>query len=248
MRIPRRRLLAASLVAVLVAGCGTSGSDPVDEEPEGTDPGTEEPAPDPDDDDPGSSPGEPDGGFAVSIDGPVIELRQGDGEDVHRWTLEGSGTFHSFLVHPDGAPDTIDVVAVVLEGERPVLFHVYARPGGESGIAEFPEHLQPLHEVDTGPPVIAWTPDGRSLVWTEASGAAMVLRAVGWQDGPGTGRSADDNASFTLDAPGGAHVDGFEVISASTWTLILRGGGSDEPTEVPVERQADGALALPGAR
>lgn len=248
MRPQRRTLAAASLLVVVLAACGTTDPDPAAEEPGGSPPETVEPAPNPPAEDPGNGPGEGDDGFVVTIDGPAIELRQRDGEHVHEWALGDGETFHSFLVHPNGTADTIDVAALALYGERPVLLHVYARPGGESGIAEFPGHLQPAHEVDAGPPVFAWTPDGRSLVWTEPSGDAMVLRSVGWEDGPGTGRPADDNASFALDAPGGAHVDGFEVTAEAAWTLILRGGGSNEPIEIPIERQGDGGLALPPGR
>lgn len=181
-------------------------------------------------------------------DGDTIELSLEDGETIHRWTLGDGETFHTFLVHPDASSDTVDVVAVVLDGERPLLRHVRARPEGASAIAQFPEHLQPSHEVDTGPPVLAWTPDGRSLVWTEPSGDSMVLRVVGWENGPETGNPADDNATLVLDVPGGGQVDGFEVSSDSSWTLLLRGGGSSEPIALPVERQPDGALALPPAR
>jgi hypothetical protein len=100
--------------------------------------------------------------------------------------------------------------------------------------------------VDASPPAFGWTPDARSIVWTETTGEDLVLRTVGWEDGPGTGRPADDNASFVLDLPADAHLDGFEVTEDGRWILLLR-DGTGGLHEVPMERQADGALAIPAA-
>ncbi len=237
MRRPCRILPVAALVAVLIGACATTpvadpGGDPAASTPaEGSaDPTHERHAE----------------GITVRIDGGTsLELILRQDEIVHRWSLEHGETFHSLLVHPDASTDTVDVVVLVLDGERPLLRHVSARPGGASAIAQFPDHLQPSHEVDTGPPALAWTPDGRSLVWTEPSGDSMILRVVGWENGPAVDHPADDHLVLAPDVPGGAQVDGFEVTSESSWRLILRGGGSNEPITVPAERQPDGALALP---
>jgi hypothetical protein len=181
----------------------------------------------------------------VRLDGATLEIRLADGGLVHGWTLEGE-TFHSYLVRPGAPAGSLDVVALALAGERPVLYHVSARPDGSSVLATFPDHLQPAHVVDASPPAFGWTPDALSLVWAETTGEDLVLRTVGWDDGPGTTRPADDNASFVLDLPADAHVDGFEITEDGRWILLLRDGVGGLH-EVPMERQADGALAIPAA-
>jgi predicted small lipoprotein YifL len=185
-------------------------------------------------------------GLDARLTGPAtLEVLGADGTVSHGWTLHDGETFHAILVRPAATADGLDVVAVVLQGERPVLHHASVRAGSAT-LAAFPDHLQPAHVVDAAPPAIAWTPDALSLVWTETTGEDLVLRTVGWDDGPGTGRDADDNASFVLELPPDARVDVFEVGDDGTWTLLLR-DGTAEPHEVRIGRQTDGALALPPA-
>jgi hypothetical protein len=260
-----RLVIALSLTAVLAA-CGVDASPagaPADVPDAVADPDAQpdavaEPAPEPDGlDDPtdGLDPNDGDLGqvedleidLVVRIDGATLEIRDEAraGALVHGWTLEGE-IFHSYLVRPDAAVGSLDVVALALAGERPVLYHVSARPDGAAVLAAFPDHLQPAHEVDASPPAFGWTPDAHSIVWTETTGEELVLRTVGWDDGPGTGHPADDNASFLLDLPADAHLDGFEVTDDGRWILLLR-DGTGGLHEVPMERQADGALAIPAA-
>jgi hypothetical protein len=182
-------------------------------------------------------------GVDVRLTGPAtLEVLGADGSVTHGWTLPDGETFHAILVRPGATVDGLDVVAVALQGERPVLYHASVR-AGTARLAAFPDHLQPAHVVDAAPPAIAWTPDALSLVWTETTGEDLVLRTVGWDGGPGTGRHSDDNASFVLELPSDARVEGFEVGDDGTWTLLLR-DGTTEPHEVRVGRQTDGALAL----
>jgi hypothetical protein len=258
-----RLVIALSLTAVLAA-CGVDASPagaPADvpdavAEPDAQPDTVAEPHAEPDElDDPtdGLDPSDGELGeveeleidLVVRIDGSTLEIRDDarDGVRVHGWTLEGE-TFHTYLVRPDAPAGSLDVVALALAGERPVLYHVSARPDGAAVLAAFPDHLQPAHVVDASPPAFGWTPDARSLVWTETTGEDLVLRTVGWEDGPGTGRPADDNASFVLDLPADAHLDGFEVTEDGRWILLLR-DGTGGLHEVAMERQADGALAIP---
>jgi hypothetical protein len=250
MRSSRSLLVLLTLVAVLTA-CGTEATPVL----------SDAPTPDPDltaasdgdavpadADEAELAEPDPDGPAATTpevwMDGATIEVLAADGTVAHGWTLHGDETFHSFLVRPGGTADVLDVVAVALQGERPILYHLSVRPGAAAALAAFPEHLQPAHEIDASPPVIAWTPDASSVVWTETTGEDLTLRTVGWDDGPGTGRQADDNASFALDLPVDAHVDGFELPEDGRWILLLR-DGVGEVHEVTMERQADGALAIP---
>ena len=264
-------VVAVTVAAVLAAGCGNAitpeleASEPAaatDEAPEDDLPADAEESPAPADASEPDGSSEPEGApepddapddapegavtsFDVRIDDDTIEVVRSDGGVAHAWTLPADAVFHSVLVHPDAAAGNLDAVAIALHGERPVLYHVSVRADADAGaLVAFPDHLQPAHEVDAAPPTLAWTPDARSLVWTEPSGDGVALRTVGWDDGPGTGRTADDNASFLLDVAGGVDVDGFEPIDATTWTLVLRDSQPGDPIEVRMERQGDGALAL----
>ena len=234
MRSPSLPLpLSLVLAAALSVGCGTTATPDI----EVTEPVAAT------DDAPAEDEHDPIPGLEVRIDGAVIEVVHDDGAVAHAWTLPGDATFHAFLVRPEAAAGTLDAVAIALHGERPVLYHVSVRTEVGAMVA-FPDHLQPAHEVDAAPPALAWTPDADSLVWTEPSGNEVALRTVGWDEGPGTGQPADDNASFILEVPGGVDVDGFEPIDATTWTLLLRDSQPGEPIEVRLERQGDGALTL----
>lgn len=263
MRPALRLSLTATALSLLLAGCGaavTAASAPddagADAGPDATataTPDTAEVAPDDLDpqDDPRTAAQAPTvtvqdaaAGFDVHLDGSRLEVMRSDGTGSHGFELAAGEIFHSFTVRPGSSAGEPDVVVMTLRGERPVLYALTVR-ATDAVLEAFPDHLQPAHEVDAAPPALGWTPDGRSLVWAEPTGEGVVLRTVGWDDGPGTGRPADDNASFALDAPADVRVDGFEVTDGS-WTLLLRPGAGGDPIEVRIERQNDGALALPG--
>ena len=240
MRRTRRTFATLSILVALAVGLAACGTD-TDEDLE--DPGGSDSPEDPAEDTPDGEEG-PDGDdIEVRLSDSTLELLVDGGELAAEFTLD-DGVFHSFLVTADSTPNNFDAAVLALHGERPVFWHL-SWDGVTASLDEFPDHLQPAHEVDASPPTFAFTPDGRSLVWTEPIGAGVVLRSVGWDDGPGTGNPADDNASFELDAPADVHVDGFEPIDDTTWILLLRNGAGSDPIELEVERQADGALALP---
>lgn len=99
-----------------------------------------------------------------------------------------------------------------------------------------------------------WAPDGRHLAWVETTGSDWTLQTIGWADGPGTGRTSDDNAGFGLSLEPSAEVTAArwtgwssadEPAGPTTGTLVIEVAAGPD-VEVAIERQADGALALPG--
>lgn len=101
-----------------------------------------------------------------------------------------------------------------------------------------------------------WAPDGRHVAWLEfhareaAGGDPATLVTAGYVEGAarlGTGRPADDNAAFDLgDLPGGVlqywRWDTVDGVTATGWLYANDGDGTS--LVVPVQRQADGALAI----
>jgi hypothetical protein len=152
----------------------------------------------------------------------------------------------------------VDLTAVLLLATEGGPEYVALRlVDGEVEVTPFPGHLGIGTDADYGAlqaPV--WSPDGRHLAWTErsASDGSVTLRTIGWDDGPGTGRPVDDNASFELDTGGEDLVvadwswEATDEDGTATGQLLLRprDGASVRPFGLPVERQGDGALAVTG--
>jgi hypothetical protein len=102
-----------------------------------------------------------------------------------------------------------------------------------------------------------WSPDGTSLAWIERGGEQIVLRTIGWDEGPGTGSRASDNAQFEIEVPGvtdPVHVgltdwtwtEGMGMDTAGLLHLTVRDHFDiTRAYGLPIERQGDGALALP---
>src|SRR5690606_3559682 len=103
---------------------------------------------------------------------------------------------------PGGTVSDFDAI-VLFGGEGGSRFSHLRVRGGEATLTELPEQYQPnarILEVPTRP---AFAPDGRHVAWVEMpedeQAPGPTLRTIGWtDDGPGTGRPADDNAAFDL--------------------------------------------------
>ncbi len=272
-RAPGRRsraALAAMLsLALLVTACGdadvaepASGTDAADDSPAGQadEPDADEASEDAtlDDvahDDAGedatASPdasGSPSGadtaaGLSLSVDDDRLTVTAADGSTMVSIDLPGAEDerFVTAAVRPEPTDHDLDAVVATARDQHVYLHHL-AVADGEAHLTGFPEHLQP-HTAQPATFEIVWTPDGDSLVWTEPDAATAALRSVGWDGGPGTGERADDNATFSLDLPAEVRIDDITVVRDGRWTLELVDG--DESFELTMERQADGALALP---
>jgi hypothetical protein len=92
---------------------------------------------------------------------------------------------------------------------------------------------------------VVWSPDGGSVAWLDQTPEGTTLRTVGWDDGPGTGRRADDQAGFGAEGlPSGAMLDDWVAIDGSRSLIRATMADSTEGWYgIPMERQADGALA-----
>jgi hypothetical protein len=271
-RAPRPRhplpAFAALLVgAALLAGCGTAEgtADAIPSEPAAaSDDTTSEPVANDDASDTPAEPtsettgpatdaaadtdeGEPAGASGrldVELDGTDLRVVDAEGARILGWSLptEQGEVFHALLSRPEVPTGEVDAVVVTIRGEVPRLWHLRVLAGEDGALLPFPEHLQPQSEMEAVISV-SWTPDAGSLLWTEPTSDGVTLRTVGWQEGPGTGRTADDHASFPLELPADATVDGTLVEADGTWTVsLLDGIGAWH--ELTMVRQADGALVL----
>ncbi len=248
----RRRLTLLSLVAgatLTLTACGGAATDPA------ASPGTSEPAaPATPTEDAGApatpdtqpAPGAEDTAIDVRPEGQELVLTAGSSTTI-LWTLpdEGESVFRSAAVRPGSTADDLTVV-VVTSAEGTYDLRWLAVVDGQPGeLTLFPEAYRIAADAGTmaDAPTLVWSPDGRSIAWLEPGEGGPTLRTVGWADGPGTGDTADDNASFVLDGvPADAH--------AVAWTdegdtIDLRVETADGMAYTAVmERQADGALAL----
>lgn len=272
----RRRaphLVGLLLIGVLAAACGNTADaaapsgpetpdteapadvieEPGDPEPDAPiDPDLSDHAPGPDGDD------APEGDAATGVltlafDEQTLAVAGADGGELFAWELassRGEEVTH-VAVRPGASATDLDAVVTVLRGEVPFLYQLTVRDGRDAAFGEVPAHLQPQDVIEA---VIAptFTPDGASVLWTEPTGDGVTLRSFGWDDGAGTGRTADDNASFALDLPADIGITGFHLAgddtagaSATAWTVLFT-DGIGRVHGLDMVRQADGALALVG--
>lgn len=225
--------------------------DPTDEDADDTSDATT----DPDDaDDPDTSeeaPGVEDEGDAATtrlttdFDADEVSVLAADGSTLARLAVPDAqlDSFDDVVVRPGATATELDAIVVVLRGEVFRLYHLEVVDGETVELTEVPDHLQP-QDVMESTMTLRWTPDADSVLWTEPTPEGVTLRSFGWEDGPGTDRPADDNAAFALDLPADVSIDGFEVLGDDRWTVQLI-DGLGTAHELQMERQADGALALP---
>lgn len=269
-RLPLRQGPALLLVGILITACGAqaqpASDTPTDaseqaaadggDVPEGSSDGedaatddTDVAAPDSSSED-GADEAPGDGTIDVTIDGRELAVLSASGEVIFTETLAEDAddafqnVFHAIAVRPGATATDLDAIVATTRGEVAHLHHLRVRDGTDVSLERIPEHLQPQDVMESSI-VLGWTPDADSVVWTEPTSDRPVLRTFGWDDGPGTGRKADDNATFALDLPMDVVLDGFEVDADDSWTVLLT-DGTGTTHELVMERQGDGALALPG--
>jgi hypothetical protein len=172
-------------------------------------------------------------------------------------------------VRPIGEPFVADISAVTVHPSRrgedldlviaaPCQLHrLVVTPDGSAG--------SPVAPAGTGgcPQGPRFSPDGRDLAWIDVEDdGGFTLRSIGWDDGPQPAR----NAAWSLDLPesglDAAGIDGLESLRIADWRwrqttattasgfLALTGRDGDGITRTffqEIERQGDGALALPSS-
>jgi len=228
---------------------------PTPSEPSAEDP-SEEPAPEP------TQEGETAAGDVLPE--PVITatirdlvLHGPDGEQV-LYTLpqEGESSFLSVAVRPGSTVDDLTILALH-RAEGMQDFRTYRYVDGELSVEYWDrQDLQPGFGGGSGDAVAAfgpvWHPAGDKFAWIEMGTSGVPnLRIIGWTDDrPGTGNTADDNTSFTLDE--------FEGIVVEPLDWVDLGGGQTEVRAVaedffdswitiPIEIQGDNAAAMSGS-
>ena len=192
------------------------------------------------------------GAFSVAFDERTLSVIGPDGvANSFEWELDRARgeTITDVAVRPGASARELDAIVTVLRGELPHLYQLTVRNGTDAAFVEVPARLQPQRELEA---VITprFTPDGRSVLWTEPTGAGVSLRSIGWDAGAGTGRTADDNATFTLDLPADIAITGFRLAgddtagaTATAWTVLFT-DGIGATHELPMARQSDGALSI----
>lgn len=220
---------------VHAAFTGSPASDPAPESP--GDPSPESPAPD------GPPPGAP---AFVATDGGALTLTTAETEAVLARAADGG--IADFAVRPSATPDDLTLVWRDGEGCGATLRHLTLVDGEEAASGTLPASCP-------GRP--AFAPDGRHLAWVSEPGdtapdeGCCTVETLDWADGPGDAVVAFDLAAnpaeiFLLELLDWVWVEGTDTATAGH--LLLAGTdthGTVSALTAPVERQDDGALALP---
>ena len=256
MRTRPNHALTAALVAglLVLAGCGggdDSTADPSDE-PTATEPT--------DSDEPSESELPADEPSTPTDDAPTVEavpegqellLRDADGEVEVIYTLDPTGEsfFVSAAARPGSTSDDATIVTITqAEGMYDLRWlEIIDGDVGELAVADSP--YRPASEmtpVDGIGPAVAWSPGGGSVGWIEWNAAGdTTLRTFGWSDGPGTGADATDNAAFGVEPiPAGSRIMAWTATDGAMSRIDVS-GPDGSPWTITIERQGDGALALP---
>lgn len=188
-------------------------------------------------------------GIDVQPEGQELVLRMdGATHVIGLLDPEGESFYRYATIWPGSTRDDLTIVAVTMAEGMYDLRWLTFTDGEESEVRNFPTQYQPDTELAAAAdvaPIPVFSPDGRSLAWLDWNAEGEVtLRTVGWSDGPGTGRTADDNAAFAMDGlPAGVQLQSWEAGSGDESYLHAV---NDEGTTgtITIERQADGALAI----
>lgn len=196
----------------------------------------------------------------VVTDGTAIRLVTTTGEEVRELVAlpaEGESTVISLAVRPGSTADDLTVVFAAEAEGMSDLRYLHLRNGEVTGPEYFGEGYQVTPDtVANGTLSPVFSPDGRHLAWLEVPRGEpqqpAQLRTVGWTgEGPGTGEPASDNASFGLEVVDTEHPLSLEdwmwaeVADDGTANGELRAIGPAGLYHISIQRQGDGALALP---
>lgn len=191
-------------------------------------------------------------GFTVEPEGQELALVGNDHIEV-LYTLdpEGGSVFRAAAVRPGSTRDDMTVVVVTSAEGMYDLRWLEVRDGEVGDLELFPSAHRMASNIASRQdlvPTVVWSPDGNSIAWIEPGEDAALLRTVGWSYGPGTGRTADDNAGFGIEgAPAVLQAHSWDVAHSDGSQTILTADSADGGTfELRLERQTDGGWAYHG--
>jgi hypothetical protein len=248
----------AALVGRALPAEPDDGSAPTDDPAPAEDPAVEEPA-----DEPTVATGSLGDGLVVADDRTVSLVRpDGSQQELVTFPAEGESAVVDVAVRP-GSTTADLTVAVTTRAEAMFDVRWFRAVDGVVDQAEgFPAlpiegaggfPVSPPDLLDGAVPAAVWSPEGDLLAVAvrPAEDAPTEIRTIGWdEDGP----SDDPNLAATfqlgVQRPLTAHrwvwTDGADGVARSGHLLLVDRLGR-EAFNLPIERQGDGAPALPGA-
>lgn len=247
------RLPAAGLTALLVLSACGDGDGVTEPSPDST--VTPMSAPDtagPTDEGTITSPtGALDEAVEAVPEGQELLLRDasGDVQVVHTLDPEGESFFVAAAARPGSTARDATIVTVTRAEGTYDLRWLEISEGEPGDLRLFEQPYRPATDmapVDDVGPNVAWAPGGDFVAWIEwGADGGTTLRTVGWDEGPGTGDEATDNAAFGVEpVPAGSRIESWTAAGDDRFEIEVLSPGAGAWT-ITVERQADGALALP---
>ncbi len=183
--------------------------------------------------------------------GREVRLTDGDGATLASYVFpeEGESTVAGLAVRP-GSSATDLTAAVITTAEGMYDLRILSRDGEDLTleVVDDPAY-RPGEGAGAGLRVSGpvWAPDGTSLAWLEEDESGVRLRTIGWEDGPGTGATATDNAVFALEGGAPSPLELMDFSELGPGRFLLRAtthAPGDGWYELELLRQADGAWAL----
>ena len=127
---------------------------------------------------------------ALEIAGDELRLRDAAGaRTLHTLDSHEDSRWLGIGVHPDATAQRITAVAAAALDpfEAPVLHHIEVVDGELETLApiEEPDHQPAEGWADIAETRPVFSPEGDAFAWAERQGSTLILRLVGWDDGPG---------------------------------------------------------------
>ena len=238
---------AAAIAAVVVAPAllpETAGPEIADRPGPVEDPGTEDGPVVP-------APGAVEPGPLLVATDRLLRVLDADGTTLSAYELpeEGESTITGVAVRPGST--VAEVTAAVLTTAEGTYDLRVLRSGGDDLTLEVVDEApyRPGQDAGAGLAVSGpvWAPDGTSLAWLEQDETGTRLRTIGWDDGPGTGLPATDNATFALAGVPAEQLDLVDWVAVGSDRTLIRATSrtaGDRWFELSLTRAADDAWSI----
>ena len=238
---------AAAIAAVVVAPAllpETAGPEIADRPGPVEDPGTEDGPVVP-------APGAVEPGPLLVATDRLLRVLDADGTALSAYELpeEGESTITGVSVRPGST--VAEVTAAVLTTAEGTYDLRVLRSGGDDLTLEVVDEPSYRPGQDAGAGLVVsgpvWAPDGTSLAWLEQDETGTRLRTIGWDDGPGTGLPATDNATFALAGVPVEQLDLVDWVAVGSDRTLIRATSrtaGDRWFELSLTRAADDAWSI----